>query len=69
MILNPDSIENKIAVGEVIARYLIYDCGLPLLSIDDGLYFFRDTDAFKKSVKNMPLFLKMFYGFGLFGYW
>lgn len=60
MILNPDESlsEDKIyKCNKIIARYLIYDKGFPVLWTNGKRYYFSITDNLKDALCNMPIFL------------
>ena len=59
MIVNTDFTENKYKCGHTIAKYLVYKCHLPVLSMDDNSYYFSNTESLKKALKTMPLHLKL----------
>jgi len=40
-----------------IAHYLIYTCGLPILSIVKNQYYFAKTEKLENAVKNLPIVL------------
>jgi hypothetical protein len=61
MITNPDIIKDKYACNEKTMRYLVFDCGLPVLgySPDRRIWYFRDNDELRKHLKEMPLVIKI----------
>lgn len=61
MITNPEIIPDKYVCSEKIARYLIYECHIPLLGYneDRSRYYFTDNKELRKCLEKMPLGLKM----------
>lgn len=61
MIINPDIIKNKKGFNKHIAKWLIYEKGIPLLGLHKGIYYFSCTEELEKALKEMPLLLKIFF--------
>jgi len=60
MILNPDFIKDKYECGESIKNYLVFQCGIPILSHDGaGKYYFSKTDKLEQSIKKIPFGIKI----------
>jgi hypothetical protein len=59
VIINPESIQNKYKCNKILADYLIYKKGLPLLSIDNGNYYFTDNEILQDALSHLPLHLKV----------
>jgi hypothetical protein len=60
MITNLETIENKFMCNNVVARYLVLECDLPVLGYDKEHYFyFANTDKLKECVSKMPLTVKI----------
>jgi len=60
MILNPDFIKDKYKCGESIKNYLVFQCGIPILSHDGvGKYYFSKSEKLEKCVKKIPLGIKI----------
>ena len=60
MIVNHSVIEYKDKYGckEAVMRYLVYKCGLSVLSYDKNKYYFTDNETLRMHLKNMPLLLR-----------
>lgn len=52
-------INQKFKCRKAVANYLINN-GVPLLSREDDLYYFADTDLLKNTLENAPLWIKLF---------
>jgi len=60
MILNPNFIKDKYECGESIKNYLVFQCGIPILSHDGvGKYYFSKTDKLEQSIKKIPFGIKI----------
>lgn len=58
MIVNPsggDYYKSKVKIME----YLVYKCGIPILSFDKNFYYFARTDKLYECLDKMPLMLKI----------
>jgi len=56
MILNPDFIKDKYECGKSIKNYLVFQCGIPILSYDGaGKYYFSKSEKLDESIKKIPL--------------
>jgi hypothetical protein len=60
-ILNSNSkiLENAYKCNEKLAKYLIYDCNIPLLAIDKDKYLFSRTKQLDNVLNNLPLWIKI----------
>ena len=60
MILNPGFIKDKYECGESIKNYLVFQCGIPILSHDGaGKYYFSKSEKLDKSIKKIPFGIKI----------
>lgn len=59
MILNPTIIVRKFKCNKEIADFLVFKCGLPILSVDKGVYYFTDNEALKNALKKLPMSLRL----------
>ena len=65
MFVNPKQLQLKdeeiYKCNKTVMRYLVYDCHFSILSFGgkEGEYYFRNNDALKEAIKNMPLNIKM----------
>ena len=47
-------------MGESIKNYLVFQCGIPILSHDGvGKYYFSKTDKLEQSIKKIPFGIKI----------
>ena len=58
-ILNPEIIKNTFKCKKHLANYLMYNCGISLLSCDEKFYYFVNSDELKNFVKNAPFWTKV----------
>lgn len=54
MIVNPYIVEKKFKCNKYLAEYLIYFCGVPLLSVDGNKYYFTDNEQLQEYLDNLP---------------
>ena len=60
MITNTEFIKDKYECGESIKNYLVFQCGIPILSHDGaGKYYFSKTDKLNQSIKKIPFGIKI----------
>ena len=60
MITNPEFIEDKYECGESIRKYLVFQCGIPILSYDrTGKYYFSKNEKLDECLKNIPFGIKI----------
>ena len=59
MFTNLDFIKRKYMCNKIIANYLIYELGLPVLGIEGKKYYFVDNPLLQESLQNLPLWLKV----------
>jgi len=59
-IVNPDVLENQYECNGIIAKYLMEDCGIPLLSRKGGVFYFAKTDELKQKLENLPFWLRVY---------
>jgi len=59
MITNPSFIKNKYECGEHVKKYLVFQCGIPMLSQEAGRYYFSKNDKLEKCLKSLPLGVKI----------
>ena len=59
MFVNPGFIKNKYQCNKLVAHYLTYDLGFPILGIDGKKYYFTDNALLRESLQNLPLWLKI----------
>lgn len=61
MIINIDMINQKKSFSRIIAKFLQYECGLPLLGYNRNkdLYYFADTEELEEAINKIPWHLKM----------
>ncbi len=45
--------------NEILAKYLIYSCNIPLLAIDGDKYLFANTIMLKRVLNDLPLKYKL----------
>ena len=58
MIRNHEIIKNKFECGKRVADYLMR-LGIPLLSVEDNKYYFRETQNLKEALNKVPLIIKL----------
>jgi hypothetical protein len=58
-IINPSVVENQYKCNGIIAKYLMYDCNLPLLSKNKGVFYFADTELLKECLEKLPFWMKI----------
>lgn len=61
MIINHSIILEKYRCNKAITRYLL-SLGFPVLSYDEKYFYFANTENLQKSLKCMPLHLKIMVG-------
>jgi hypothetical protein len=61
MIINSEIIDekHKFACNKSTMEYLVYKCGIPLLSFRNGKYYFAKNDKLEECLKRMPLIIKL----------
>jgi len=61
MILNPSVIfENKkYKCNWYVMKYLLYECSIPMLSVDHEYFYFTNNDLLKECLDKMPLHIKI----------
>jgi len=59
MFVNPDFIKRKYKCNKLIANYLVYELGFPVLGIEGKKYYFTDNSLLQESLQNLPLWLKI----------
>ena len=59
MFVNPDFIKRKYKCNKIMADYLIYNKGFPVLSVQEKDYYFSDTPLLQEILQNLPLWLKI----------
>jgi len=52
-IVNPEKIKGKYKCDDKVARYLVYECKIPILSIVGDDYYFSNTKALKRAIEKM----------------
>ena len=58
MITNSNSIVDKYKCSRLIMEYLVYQCHLPVLSVDADSFYFAKTNALQEALKKMPFMYK-----------
>jgi hypothetical protein len=58
-IVNHQAIEDKFSCRKTVANYLIKH-GVPLLSSENDVFYFADTDLLKSVIVESPLWIKLF---------
>jgi len=58
MLINPESVKNKIGFARHISIYLI-NHGIPLLGYDKDQYYFADTILLREVLQKSPLLIKL----------
>ena len=60
MIINPVDIKQYYKCGRAIMEYLVYECLIPPIGMDEkhDFFYFDKTDNLKQCLKKMPLNLK-----------
>lgn len=67
MIINPsEDLLNLYACKKGIMEYLVYKCGIPILSVEDDHYFFIKDEKLEEALNKMPILLKISEFFGSF---
>ena len=59
MLINDVPEIKKFKCKKILANYLIYKKGIPLLFIDDNFYYFVDNDKLRKILLCLPVWLKI----------
>jgi len=59
MFVNLDFIKRKYKCNKLIANYLVYELGFPVLGIEGKKYYFTDNSLLQESLQNLPLWLKI----------
>ena len=59
MINNPETIPATYSCRKEVADYLIYKEGFSLLSIKDGIYYFKYNKQLHDALQRLPLWLKL----------
>ena len=59
MFVNLDFIKRKYKCNKLVANYLIYELGFPVLGIEGKKYYFTDNSLLQESLQNLPLWLKI----------
>jgi hypothetical protein len=59
VIINPESVQNKYACNKILANYLIYEKGLPLLSVSGNIFYFTMNEELEEILKNLPIWLEI----------
>ena len=60
MLVNPEVINDAYKCKFQRARYLMVECKIPILGIENNLYYFAKTENLKKSLDRLPFLLKFF---------
>lgn len=59
MLTNPKPEIKKYKCNKRIMEYLVYQCGLPILSFDETHYYFTDNLELRMCLSKMPVPLKL----------
>ena len=57
-VLNPEIIDHKIGFKEKTSNYL-ENHGVPLLAIEGGIYYYRETSLLADVLKSSPLWVRL----------
>ena len=61
-IINPESLKQPtFKCKKTLGQYLIYHCKIPVLSIQNNIYFFAKTEELQNKLDKLPLIIKLFY--------
>lgn len=58
MIRNHEVIKNKFECGKRVADYIMR-LGIPLLSVEDNRYYFRESEELKETLNKVPLIIRL----------
>ena len=58
-IKNSEQLKEVYRCNGVIAKYLMVDCSIPLLSREGRIFVFSDTPVLKEVLENLPFWLKI----------
>ncbi len=61
MIKNPEFIQNKFECNKVVADWLVYKMGLPILAIKNKRYYFIYDYKMYYAIRAMPIWIKIIY--------
>lgn len=61
MIVNPEYLfeEQKYKCNKHVMKYLVFECSIPLLSVDEDYFYFTNNDLLKECLERMPLYLRI----------
>lgn len=65
MIINPSKLSMKVfkCRHKIIKSYLIYEIHLPILSIENDIYYFVYNNKLKQAIENSPFWVKTMINF------
>jgi hypothetical protein len=60
LIANPEYLfeEQKYKCNKHVMKYLVFECSIPLLSVDDDYFYFTNNDLLKECLEKMPWHIK-----------
>lgn len=58
-VINPKK-EDKFKCGELIARYLNEEVGIPVFGSDEKYYYFVNNQNIKNALNNAPYYIKIY---------
>ena len=58
MVTNP--VLNAYKCKNIMARYLVIECGIPFIHYDNTYFYFQKSKQLERAFKKMPLILKIF---------